>query len=99
MPALLFRAPVRGEGAHLARPALPTLPALLPTGALLVRAPESDRVSVGVLNRDQEPDRTLAVQRRHVRHDDLIPGLEGIGAGSADAEPRELLDAAAEEVP
>jgi hypothetical protein len=56
-------------------------------------------VTVRVGNRDQESDRTLAVGRRHARHGDFIPGLEGIRSGLADPEPRELLDAAAEERP
>src|SRR6267154_4196930 len=66
---------------------------------LLVGRSETDGMPVGVGDRDEKPNRTLAVGRRHVRDGDFIPDVQGIRSGLADAEPREGGDAAAGDRP
>src|SRR4030095_12876010 len=68
---------------------------------LFIRRAETDRVSVRVRDRDQQSDRTLAVERRHDGDGDFVAGVEGIGSLRvlAEAEPRDRLDAAADDRP
>jgi hypothetical protein len=49
-----------------------------PVTGLFIRRAEPHRVPVRIRDRDEQPDRALAIQRRHDRNGDLVAGVEGI---------------------
>src|SRR5438093_3895203 len=68
---------------------------------LVIGGTETNRVPVCVGDRSQKSNRTLAVQRRDDGDGDLVAGVEGVRSfvGPSEPEPRDLLDAAADERP